>query len=80
MKTLCYSNESLNELMSELFLAPAEVIFCEDREVEMVKLPEGREFPLEDAFDEMNARFNIEITSFDVRGLEDVGEVFVFFI
>lgn len=80
LKTLCYSATSLNELLTELYATTSEVVFCEERELEVVRMT-GREIVLEDAFEEIEARFNVEIESFDVMHLGELfGDAFVFFL
>ena len=78
MKSLCLTTEKLNELMSDLYKTTCEVVFCEEREIEVIRMSLEREIALEDAFEELDAHFNVEITSFDVMELGEVGEVFVF--
>lgn len=80
MKTLCFDTENLNVLLSDLFMTSAEVVFCEHRECEVVRMPNGREIQLEDTFEEIGKRFNSEVESHTVTELADHGEVHVFFL
>lgn len=80
MKTLCFATENLNVLLSDLFMTTAEIVFCEEREFEVVSMPNGREILIEDAFEEIGKRFNAEVESYDVMELGERGEVHVFFL
>lgn len=79
MKSLCLTTEKLSELMSDLYKETCKVEFCEESEIEVIRMATGKEIALEDAFEELNTHFNVEVTSFDVLEMEDYGEVFVFF-
>ena len=80
MKTLCLSAQNLNELMSAIYQTTSEVVFCEEKEIEIVRISPEREIALEDTFEEIDARFNVEVSSFDVMDLGELGEAFVFFL
>lgn len=82
MKTLCFATQNLNELMTSLYNVPSEVVFSEEKEMEVIQFPgqEMMEIALEESFDKINKQFNVTVQSFDVMDLGELGFGFVFFL
>lgn len=82
MKTLCLATENLNELMTDLYNTPAEVVFSEEKEIEVIQFPgqDVEEIALEDSLEKISNQFNTTVESFDVMDLGELGFGFVFFL
>jgi hypothetical protein len=79
LKTLCMSENVLNDLLTQLCVIPCRVLFCEMDKVHKVTCW-NIEIPLVEYFDVIEEHFRTKISSFALMDLGELGSGYVFYI